>query len=187
MQAKTITFYAQRHGDRRGDYLTQVGKDQVLRAKHMFDHVQFDAVYASPKLRAVQTATIFAGGESAVTVSNGLYPPLADSQVDRLWGDPDTQGTTIHDWFINLKRGWGPRAQALLLAAMHEMVLDVVQDKPNKNDICIYFASHSLYLEMLLPEQFQNECPLAVAELCIVRCVYTDSLSIKDVRFVRRA
>ena len=187
MQPKTITFYAQRHGDRYGDELTQTGKHQVQQLKHLLGDVHFDAIYASPKNRAVQTATIIAETESAVTVCNGLYPPLTDAQVDRLWNDPAVRGSTIHDWYIRLKRDWGPRSHALLQAAMHEMALDAVQQRPDKQNLNIYFASHSLYLEMLLPEQYQQAAPLAVAEMCIVRCGFTDDLYIEDVRFVRRA
>lgn len=165
---KTIRIFAQRHGDRKGDNLTDLGRQQIkaVAESGTFQNATFVQYYASPKVRAQQTTKIIAGNKK-IEIHYGLYPPLSDPQIDAIWGPYDRSCTTIRDWFVQLPRQWGPRLRDFTYTSFLEIALTSTQAAPNKSDIDVYVCSHSLTFEFLLPDNAQNTTPLKCADYII--------------------
>lgn len=169
VNTKRIRIFAQRHGERDGDSLTQYGIEEIRHSLELdcFATANFKAFYASPKLRTQQTAAIIAGDPSLVQVSYGLYAPLTDDQIEAIWSTLSGRDATIHEWFEALPRHWGPRMRDLLLPTFEEMSREIAIRNPEQQALDIYACGHSLLLEMALPEAEQNIKPLGTSNLII--------------------
>lgn len=184
-----VRIFAQRHGERDGDKLTQQGIEQIRTSKKLSSvrSVNFSAYYASPKNRTRQTATLFASDDSDVQISYGLYIPLSDSQIDAVWGGVSNQKALVHEWFRNLPRNWGARMREQLLAAFEEMARETAAKYPGASELNIYACGHSATLELALPDAAQETPLLGVSEFIIFIFELTGKeFTLKNTEIIRR-
>jgi broad specificity phosphatase PhoE len=188
MNTKRIRIFAQRHGERNGDSLTQGGIDQIKTALRLscFTSANFKAFFASPKQRSQQTAAIIANDPSLVKIDYGLYAPLTDAQIDTIWGTLSGRNATVREWFVALPRHWGPRMRTLLSATFEEMIRETVSNNPDQQKLDIYACGHSLLLEMALPDDKQSVKPLDVSDTIIFTFEFRDNMvSLIETQIIR--
>jgi len=171
---RIINIYAQRHGQKKGDALTEDGITQIVfsRQSGILANVDFKAFYASPANRTQQTAKLVAQDESLVQTNYGLYAPLTDKQIDHIWGvqfEGLDHPPTVADWYRALPNNWGVRMHDLLHATFAEMALEAVRDYPEENEINVYEAGHGLVLELALPEEQQTMLPMGLADVIVFK------------------
>ncbi len=165
---RTITIVGQRHGERDGDSLTQIGRSHIieLAESSSLKDFHFVSYYSSPKIRAQQTAQIIAG-DSNVEINYGLYPPLTDPQIDAVWGSADKSSNTISEWYSNLPRNWGDKMTHLMKNCIEEIVTENVEKYPNDKNLDIYLCAHSLTFEFLLPRELQDIPPISCGDFIV--------------------
>lgn len=159
MESRLVRVYAQRHGEKCGDFLTEQGREEVRTSlvSGPLAGVNFAAYYASPKNRAIETAEIVSENRDFIRVSYGLVPPLTDLQAKFIWDEAekkigDKAEVTILDWADALPSQWGGRMFSQLWATFSEMAREVARENPGDDPLNIYVAGHSPVLELALPE-----------------------------------
>lgn len=164
-----IRIFAQRHGERNGDELTQAGIEQIKKSKShkLMKTASFIAYYASPKRRSQQTAAILAGTSENVRINYGLYIPLADAHIDLVWGSVPNQNADISEWISELPRSWGVRYRQLLLASFEEMARHAASEFPHNSKVDIYACGHSASIEFALSPELLDTPVLAPGEFII--------------------